>query len=308
MALSQMSARARAARRREPASEIGEVAAEAAPIGHNKPQASLMLTAEEWSEYLAHVFDGARQRRSEFDAPFKRFLEGFPLRANPLAGEAPIGIEKWDDDVAGRAGDFRDKIAALIKLAEALHQIEKAPILVAQKAVDGFLKAFVAPLETVDPKGKRVRGGTGMLNVIADRLTLYTLEKADRVRRENARIAAEERAKAQALAKQAISTDDPEALQQAADAAVVADAAAQQATAPDRDLGRVHGAMGSTTSLRDNWIWEAGDLMKLVQAVAVGKEKPEYLTFNASRLTYAVKSEKVRSIHGVTIRNDQSAR
>jgi hypothetical protein len=318
----QMSARERAKRRRapEPVAEVPEAppprlenAAAPPPmqspapgIGHNLPPAKLGDDAERWSEWMAHVFAGCLARRAQFEAPFARFLEKYKLLADPNGGP-PIGIEAWDDDVAGRAGDFRDKIAALIKLADDLHSIEKAPILVAQKAVDGFLKAFLAPLETTDTKGKRLRGGSGMLNVLGDRLTIYLNWKAEEGRREATRIAAEELEKAQALARQAIESDDPDKLEQAATAAAAADAAASVATAPNRELARTHGALGSVSTLRDNWTWEKGDLMELVRAVAAGKEKLEYLTFNETRISFAVRSEKVRAIAGVTIRNDQRA-
>jgi hypothetical protein len=302
----QMSARDRAKRRKSSAPVEVEEAPPPPPMGDNLPRASLGDDAERWSEWMKHVFAGCLDRRKEFEGAFARFVEKYKLVPNPGDGP-PIGIEAWDDDVAGRAGDFRDKITALIKLAGNLHAVEKAPILVAQKAVDGFLKAFVSPLETVDTKGKRVRGGSGMLNVLIDRLTIYLDWKADEGRREAAQIAAEEQQRAEELAARAIQSDDPDQLQQAADAATAADAAAQTAAAPARELARTHGALGSVSTLHDHWVWEGTDLMELVKAVAAGKEKIEYLDFNETRIGFAVRSEKVRTIAGVKISNDQRA-
>jgi hypothetical protein len=312
MTISHMSPAARAARRRKPPEATVEAEPEPAPRTHNLPQPSLMLDADGWHEWLSHVFEGALARRAQFEGPFQRFVEGFPLKANPLPGEPPIGIEKWNTDTAAKAVDMLKKLVALIDTASDLHKAEKKPVLVAVEAIDGFRKAFMAPLEARGTVGTQknalLPGASAMRNVLTDRLKVWEKELENRVRRENEKLAAEAAARARALTEQATATNDPTELQQAAEASALAEHAAQQATAPARELGRVHGTMGGNVSRRDNWTWEPADLMVLVKAVTAGTERLEYLTFNGTAITHAVKSLKVREIAGVRVFNNETIR
>ena len=143
----QMSARERTARRKgaPPTFDEGnvvyvnEATKEAPGIGHNAEameiDASLSLTPEQWSERMAMVFAGALARKDELIPSFRRFETGFPLQRG-IAGEPPIGIDKWSDEIQGRAGDLKDKLAALKKQADALHSLEKGPVLAAGKSIE----------------------------------------------------------------------------------------------------------------------------------------------------------------------------
>jgi hypothetical protein len=280
---------------------------EPAPIGHNQPEepikADLGFDGDAWAEYMARVFAGATVRLDELLAMDARFKDGYPLKAGRTLDDPPIGIEKWDDDVQGRCASMREKFRDVLKLIENLHEIEKAPILTAGRAVDGAKNALAQKIGIWDSKKKLVRGADAPLNRIADRCTVYA-EWVERQLREAARKeAAEVQARADAAARKAAQTMDPDALDDAAAAAVDADEARAVAAAPVADLTRVHGAAGGTISLRTTWsfIEDESDLMALAKAVVAGEAPLKYLAFNSSAIGYAVRSEKVREIPGCKI-------
>jgi hypothetical protein len=244
---------------------------------------------------MAHVFEGLTVRKVDLMASFKRFEDGYPLKRAATAGASPLGIEKWDDEVQGRAGDLRTKFAAVIKQADALHDIEKAPILSAGKAVTGFKNAFLADLNAA-------------VTLIRDRQTIYAahLENERRLVAEaEARRAHEE---ADRIAAEAARTMAPEALDKAAEAFGQAALADAEANAPAAALSRVRGQMGSVTSLRTTYKFmpEQSNLMALVRAVASGDAPLAYLQFNETRIGIAVRTEKVRAIPGCVIEEVRS--
>lgn len=263
--------------------------------GHNNPPGpSLTLSPEEWTEWMRHVFEGVAERRADLLASFKRFDEGFPLTRG---AQVPVGIEAWSDDVQGRAGDLKDKIAAVLRQAENLHGIEKAPILAAARAIDGFKRLFAAELEMA-------------VVIINERRTLYARHVEARSRAAAEQEAREAREAAQKAAAEASRTLAASALQQAADAEAHAEAAQALAEAPAAEHSRVHGPLGSVSSLRTNWrfIEEESDLMTLAQAAVSGKVPLTYLSFNVTRINLAVRTEKIRSIPGCVIRDEQVVR
>jgi hypothetical protein len=268
-----------------------------APIGHNRPPgASLDLTAEQWIAWLATVFSEATKRRANLMASFARFDAGYPISPNS-DGEPPHGIEKWSDDVQGRAGDFRDKLQALVKNAEALHSIEKAPVLVAQRAIDGYLRSFREPLDAA-------------IREIRRRQTVYGNWQEDESRRRAREEAERIRAQAEAALSAAAASLDPDDLQQAADAAADASAAARYAEAAPAEHTRVHGELGSVTSLRKQHVFvpEESDLYELAKAVVLHQAPVSYLAFNETRIRVAIRVEHVRDIPGCKIREEAVAR
>lgn len=268
-------------------------------LGHNQPPppaASLDLTPEQWADRLITVFGDARQRSIELQGSFQRFELGFRLLP-PLPGGAPIGIERWSDEVQGRAGDLRDKIIALLKTAEAMHTVEKAPVLVAQRAVDGFLRSFREPLDNA-------------LRTIRGRQTTYANWQDAQSRKLAAEQAALRQAEADAAAKLAMRTLDTDDLQEAAEKAGVAEEASQYATAKPAEHTRTHGEAGSVTSLRATWTFipEESDVMELAKAVVAGTVPASYLTFNETRIRLAIRVEHVHAIPGCVIREEKTAR
>ena len=286
--------------RRKAAVAVADVpeTAPAAGIGHNQPQGPLLdWTAEQWTAHLAEQFGKLIAEKEAMLASFGRFRDGFPLSRAPVAGEPPPGVEKWSDDIQGRAGDLREKLADIVKRADALHKLQKAPILTAGRAVDGYKNHFVQALDDAITEVRR-------------RQTLFA-QWQDYQSREAAKAEAEAAKKAAAAAAaEAAKSLEPSALDQAAQAYATAAEAEAHAQAKPAEHTRTFGEEGSVTSLRDNWQFhpEQSDLMALVRAVADGRAPLTYLTFNQTRIAVAIKTERVRQIPGCVISNDQVAR
>lgn len=261
--------------------------------GHNRPPAaSLDLETDQWIAWLDHVFEEATRRRDERLESFERFRAGYPT------------ID--DDDVAGRAGDLRDKLVFVTKSAKNLHEQEKLPVLRAQRAIDGYLRRFLAPIEERDSKGKLVPGSKAALNVIQARLDAYGLRQLEASKKAAAEEALRKQREAQQATQEALTTMSPEALAAAATAAREAEEATAHAAAKPADHTRVHGPMGSTTSLKGPWQFkrEQSDLMALVRAVAEGKAPLAYLDFNERTIGAAIRNNGVRDIPGCVIEQD----
>lgn len=268
-----------------------------AGIGHNlPPRPTLQSTPEDWADWLASVFREVDTAAEERLASFFRFEAGYPLQRAPDGGK-PIGIEKWTDDVQGRVGDLRDKLRTLLRTAEALHTLEKAPVLVAQKAIDGYMRGFRAPIDDA-------------LKEIANRQTVFARWQEAESRRVAQEEAARQRAEAQAALQAAASTMDVDDLQEAHDAAAKATAAQHFADAKPAEHTRVHGEMGSVTSLRTSWKFFPleSDILALAKAVAEGKAPASFLTFNDRRIGLAIRVEGVRTVPGCVIREEAVAR
>lgn len=258
-------------------------------------QAGLDLNPDEWVQWLAHVFEQPAERKKELLGAVGRFETGYDLKRSTTGGE-PVGFQKWDDDVAGRAGDLRDKLQAVVKQAEALHSLEKGPILAAARAVDGYKNAFVADL-------------TKAVDLIKGRLTIYLTHKADVARKKAQEEADAARAEADRKAAEAAQAMDAESLDAAAEAIGQADEAETIAKAPAADLARVHGSLGSVSTLRTTYKFypEESNLMALVRAVAAGKAPIDYLEFNEKRIGFAIRSEKLREAPGLVIKQEMRA-
>jgi hypothetical protein len=298
-----MSAAQRAARRREPTTKLGptgsqqfvdsleappepnaalQAAAEATRgIGDNLPPGpALIFTAEEWISWLEHRCAILRDREKELLESFGRFDKGFPTIDN--------------DDVQGRATDLASKIRDHIKLIGTHHAIEKAPVLVAQRAVDGFFKALSAKLEAALP-------------VINRRRTAYA-EKVEAERRAAAKAEADRlAAEAQKAAAHGIEHNDADALESASRLGDAAQDAADAAQAPAAELSRVYSPLGGVASLTTRWKLdvEQSDLMTLVKAIAAGKAPLDFVQFNTVRIGFAIRSEKLRKCEGLQILEDR---
>jgi hypothetical protein len=253
---------------------------DAAPIGHNNPPPP--TTADEWTVYLTERFAPQQARKELLLAAYERFLV------------AHQQIE--DDDTAKKAADFRAQLQDLEKMAAAIHTQEKAPALLASRAIDGFLRDFKLPL-------------TNASEVIRDRNTAYLRRKEDAIRQQRQKEAEEARQRAEAAAEQAMETMAPAELRAATIESINADDAAKRANAKASDLVRVTGDYGTTVTLKTTWKFdpETSDLMQLVKAVAEGKAPLYYLTFHTVRINVAVRTEKVRQIPGCSITEHKSS-
>lgn len=254
----------------------------------------LRSSADEWTAYMERLFSGLTARAAELAPMAERFKAGYPLAAPAMRDGTPLGLEKWNDDIQKRAGDMRAQFAALEKQAGSLHDLEKAPVLLAGKIITGFKNQFLAPVEAT-------------IKLIRDRQTIYAKHLEAETRRAAQAEADQRRKEADAAAAEAVRTLQPQAFETAAEAFAVADEAQATASASSADLTRVHGTM-SVTSLRTTWkfVESESDLMALVKAVAAGKAPLSYLQFNTTRIGVAVRSEKVRSVPGCVIREEKS--
>jgi hypothetical protein len=252
----------------------------------NRPTAPSPAAVQEW---LAETQRPLVLRRDEILAGYKRFLAGYPN-----------GIP--DEDVQGRAADFaggKGIMNTFIKECTSERDDQRKPFGDAYDAVGNFFKPLTEPVERCQ-KDMRAR-----MKVFADKLEE---ERREAARLEAARLAAEA-AVAQEQAIDAMGQDDgEEALQHAMDVAQAAEEAAALAVAKPSELSRTRGELGTVVSLRTRWVadFDESNLMELVKAVAAGKAPLEYLQFNTTRIGYAVRSEKVREIPGVVIKEDRS--
>lgn len=270
--------------------EIDDALGTAPPApGHNLPpqpvvaQPGLGLTAEQWVEWLDHVFEETARRRDELLASFERFKDGF--------------AEITSDDVQGRAGDLRNKLRDLLKQAKNHHEREKMPVLTAQRAIDGYLKRFLAPIESAAA-------------TVQSRMDAYARKREEESRAAARADAERKRLEAEAATTHAAETLAPEDLKEAAAATETAEQATAFADARPAEHSRVHGPLGSVSSLTGTWkfVEEESDLMDLAKAVVAGKAPLAYLAFNTTRIGVAIRTERVREIAGCVIREERHVR
>lgn len=253
------------------------------PIGHNNPPQP--LTPEEIAEHLESVTAALRTRKQELLEGASRFHAKFPTIT--------------DDETCGKASDFaggKGAMAAWLKTAEEQRAKLKEPYLTGGRIVDGWFKDLRTEIETAQA-------------AIRAKATVYLTEKEEK-QREAARKEAEAAAQRAAEAERAaLRTLDSEALDRAAQAAREADLAQAHADARPAEHSRVYGHLGTSMSLRAPWKcdYSQSNLLELVKAVAAGKAPLEFLTFNETRINFAVRSEKLRECPGLHIAEQRSA-
>jgi hypothetical protein len=240
-----------------------------AQIGHNQgPTIDLAaaLEPEALSAWINERLALHTNRAAELLTSHRRFL---------LATAAGIA----NDDVAGKATIFARQIKEAINETDSERVRIKAPVLAAQRAIDGAAKTITDPLLTASGECER-------------RVTVFMVEK-DRAAR---KLAAEEAARAEQLAAilmdQAANDDNPDIIEQAATAEVEQFAAMAVACAPTADLTRMRTA-GVTSSLRDNWVYEIANISDV---------PAHFLMINDAAVKAAIKGGN-RNIPGLTIRN-----
>jgi len=286
--------------------KAAEVAEFDPPIGHNRRpediEAALDLTDEEWQLRLGHIFGVCAARVDALLAADARFKEGYPL----TPGEPPAGIEKWSDEVMARAADLREKFRAVMKTIDALHELEKAPVLRAGKFIDGAKNRLLGKILHLDSRGKLIRGADAPLNRISDRCTLYATWVDGERKRQAAAEAERLRNEAEVAAEAAIKSQQEDVLDYVADKFRQAEEAQKAAAAPPADRTRVHG-VASVMSLRTTWIFDEAesDLAALVKAVAAGEVDLKYLAFNSALIGQEVRAGTLRELPGCVIREEK---
>lgn len=185
-----------------------------------------------------------------------------------------------NDNVADRATDFVRQVKGAISETDGERVRIKAPVLAAQRAIDGAAKAITDPLQAASVECER-------------RVTVFMVEK-DRAARlaaaENAARAAEAAA---LLIDEAMATDNPDIVEQAAEAEIEQWTAEAIVHAPTAELTRLRTTNGGTAGLRDNWIYEIANISDV---------PAHFLMINDAAVKAAIKGGS-RNIPGLTIRN-----
>ncbi len=186
-----------------------------------------------------------------------------------------------EEDIAGRATDFARQLKAEQRDTDATRTKIKAPVLHAQRMIDGEAKALT----------DRLANAT---SVVEQRIGVFLAAKAERERK-----AAEEAAQQAALAAHnAMLAADALHTSDAVDAAVLAVQEAQraeaQAMASLPELSRTRSAHGGLSGLKDNWVYEI---------TSTATVPVHYLTVNDAAVKLAIK-QGARDIPGLRIWND----
>lgn len=218
--------------------------------------------------WLDHEYAAHTARANELMGAHGRFLEA-----------TKDGIV--DDVIAGRATDFAKQLKAEVKNTDETRTKIKAPVLHAQRLIDGEAKKLTDKLGLATSQ-------------VETRIAAYLKDKADKekaVRQAEAdRLAAE----AEAAVEAAVLSGATEDHETAVEALGEAQAAEEKAAAPTVDLTRTRSALGSLAGLKDNWIYAVVDLSKV---------PAHLLTINDAAVKLAIK-QGTRDVPGLRIYND----
>jgi hypothetical protein len=189
-----------------------------------------------------------------------------------------------DDFICGHATDLAKDIKKAEAAADKKRQEIKAPVLHAQRMIDGAGKALSDP----------ARSAAASIEL---RITTYLREK-ERVARAAAEAEAQRLAlEAEAAIAVANETNTETAIGAAVESLDAATKAEAQASAPSLELTRTRGLAGGITGLRDNWVWELVDITKV----------PAHLLMVNDTLAKATIKGGAREISGLRIWNEPKA-
>lgn len=247
-----------------------------AAIGHNNPPPVIDLHAAlEPRALKAWISDklAAHTARAEaLTTRYKQFV---------LATAGGIKTDAVDE----RTVDFAEQIRQEITATDATRTTIKAPVLAAQRAIDGAAKEISDQLL---PAFTEVKA----------RHSAYLVAKDAEIRRLAAEAAAKAEEEAYQLQQQAEATNDNEVFEQAGVAIGEQQAAEAIVFAPTLELTRMRTANGVSSGLKDDWLFTVEDLAKVPAA---------YMQLNEAVVKAAIKSG-TRSIPGLKIFNRPRAR
>jgi hypothetical protein len=211
-------------------------------IGHNSG-----LTPERGESDLSGALNSQQlkdQLAVDYDNRVSR-TEALLEAAERLSQQTAHGFPTADLRV--RANDFVGQLKTEAGLVKAAHKKVKAPVLEASRVIDGFFLAGLA---------NRL---TEAVRLLEDRMTAYDRaeEQRRRAEAEAAARAAEEAAR-QAEVK-AKAGANAEAIEIAIAAARRAEEAARHAAAPAAEHSRLHGDLGTVSSLRRRFAYRVID-------------------------------------------------
>lgn len=249
--------------------ELGASYAAAQRLNHPAIDLAVALAPDALAAWLDHEYAEHEAAAAQITAAFERFLTA-------TAG----GIS--DDDVTGRATDFARVHKAELAAIDATRTRIKAPVLHAQRLIDGAGKKLTDPLKA-------------NVAIIEQRIAVYLTAKAETARREAEAEAQRLAAGAQEAMRAA--DDAPESVPEAIVALRDAQEAEALATAPTPDLTRTRSLNGALAGLRDNWVFSLVDPAKV---------PAHFLMLNEAAVKLAIR-QGTREIPGLRIWNDAKA-
>lgn len=266
------------------------------PVGHNQPPLDLagLLNSAAVEALLGEKFAQHRDRVAQLLGADHRFSEA-----------TKDGIP--DDDTAAKATDFVRQLKAAAKAVDDCRTEIKAPVLAAQRQIDGAAKLLTDPLSAATTRAEsRVKAYLRQKEAEAR----ARAEEEARLREEEARrliAEAEAAQQAEVAAGDVARADTAEivATEKAVAAIDAAEEARRAAQASAADLSRTRTTLGGVASLRQNWTFEITDKMALLRAVVAGEAPADYVLPNDSLLKALAKSQKDNAkVAGVRFFND----
>ncbi len=224
--------------------------------GHNSQRLNLAqaLDAEQLLADLQADTADLFRRTEELSAAFERFND---LTKNGITSE----------EVQGRAGDFVRQLSAQLATVDARRTAVKAPVLAAQRTIDGFFGRDLAdPLRTAK-------------DAVTRRMDDFVRRQAEEARRAAAEAAERQRAEAARLAAEAERQASPQLLT----AAVEAEEQAEAMAAAPAALAPVRSDYGTTVHARKT-PWK-------VRVTDISKVPPQYLLINEQVLLATAKTD-----------------
>jgi hypothetical protein len=252
-------------------------------LGRNRPVIDLhaALEPEALKAWISDKLDPHSARADELTARYKQFL---------LATSAGIA----NDNVDERTVDFAEQIRREIAATDATRVTIKAPVLAAQKAIDGAAKVIS---DRLMPAFTEVKARHSAY-LIAKDAEIRRLAAEAAARAEEAAYHLQQQAEA-ILARTACPSDNDNEVFEQADVAIGEQQAAEAIVfAPTLELTRMRTANGVSSGLKDDWQFEITDLA-LVPAA--------YLQLNEAIVKAAIKSG-TRHVPGLKIFNRPRAR
>ena len=206
------------------------------------------------------------------------------IESKPRADELIAAMERVPavietHEVNGNVGD-------MIKQLRAIDQaLEKERTSIVKPIGDG--------VKIINAKFKKLQGPiTAAMGELRKRQTAFLLEQQ---RLKDEAEAQAKREQVEAALEQAVAMED-------AGDSVAAEQVMEDAEHLPPPVGggvvASQGAFGTNTGLRDNWTWELEDISKV---------PPEYLEVNSVAVNKAIKTDKVRDIPGLIIKNNRTA-
>lgn len=206
----------------------------------NAPNIPTPLTPAEIKAYLDYALEGLLTRRAEMIAALNKTATAHPTISS--------------DETLGAIAENMRMAIALGKTGEDRRKEQKEPFLEGGRAVDGWFKAWIAPLSAA------MLPVQASMNVYGELIERRNREAAQAERKRLDAIAERAQADAERALRENRSEAALDALDAASEAAQAADDAGALAESKPAELTRTYGNYGAVTSMRQSWSWEIANL------------------------------------------------